>query len=200
LDYKQKISQELKKRFSFRKFVKDESIAEIARRYFVMNAFDGALTVLGVLVGSYMANGTVSSSIVIKAGLGSAIAMGISGMVGAYLTERSERVHDMVYEPTNPNSPETVEEAHEEALFLALVDGLTPALIALIAVMPFFFSLHQLIPNQSALLISTILVMSELFTLGVFLGKIAKKNILLRGLITLSSGVLVFLSILMLPI
>ena len=36
---------------SFRRDLALFSVGEIARRYFVMNAFDGALTILGIVVG-----------------------------------------------------------------------------------------------------------------------------------------------------
>ncbi|MCJ7717221.1 MAG: hypothetical protein MUO54_11980, partial [Anaerolineales bacterium] len=61
-------------------------IAEIARRYFAMNAFDGVLTTIGVLVGNYLA-GVRDLSIPIRIGIATSIAMGISGLWGAYLTE-----------------------------------------------------------------------------------------------------------------
>jgi len=64
--------------------------AAIARRYFAMNAFDGVLTTLGVLVGSYIGH-VHSAHQVIAVGLGAAVAMGVSGFYGSYLIERAER-------------------------------------------------------------------------------------------------------------
>src|ERR1700690_1570000 len=65
-------------------------VGETARRYFAMNAFDGVLTTLGVLVGSYIGR-VRSAHQVIAVGLGAAVAMGISGFYGSYLIERAER-------------------------------------------------------------------------------------------------------------
>ena len=62
----------------------------IARRYFVMNAFDGAMTVLGMVVG-FFANQVVNPVIVIIGGIGACIAMSISGDFGAYFAEKAER-------------------------------------------------------------------------------------------------------------
>ncbi len=56
----------------FRDYVR---VTKIARRYFVMNAFDGALTMLGILVGAYL-SGNASTTLVITAGIGASIAMG----------------------------------------------------------------------------------------------------------------------------
>jgi len=40
----------------FKEYDDIAEIGEIARRYFVMNAFDGILTIIGVLTGSYVAH------------------------------------------------------------------------------------------------------------------------------------------------
>ena len=36
-------------------YIKISNVGEISRRYFVMNAFDGALTMLGVIIGAHIA-------------------------------------------------------------------------------------------------------------------------------------------------
>ena len=66
------------------------NIGEIARRYFAMNAFDGVLTIIGVLMGNFTAR-VADPQIVISTGLATCVAMGISGLWGAYLTEAAER-------------------------------------------------------------------------------------------------------------
>ncbi|MFQ6075484.1 MAG: VIT1/CCC1 transporter family protein [Candidatus Bathyarchaeia archaeon] len=187
-----------RKNFS-KKFIKDESVAEIARRYFVMNAFDGALTILGVVAGTYMVEGMTEPRIIVSAGLGASLAMGISGGFGAYLTERSERVRDMNDHPDDPDSPNSIQEAHEEALFLAAVDAFSPALVALVGVFPFFLSFYQIVTIETALIASTVLILAELFALGAFLGKVAKRNMFIRGLITLLAGIATFLLCAILP-
>ncbi|MDH4138095.1 MAG: hypothetical protein OEW09_15460, partial [Anaerolineae bacterium] len=67
----------------FKEYDDIAEIGDIARRYFVMNAFDGTLTIIGVLTGSYVAH-VESASVVISTGLATSIAMGISGLWGAY--------------------------------------------------------------------------------------------------------------------
>ena len=39
----------------WKKYYEISSAGDITRRYFVMNAFDGALTMLGVVIGAYIA-------------------------------------------------------------------------------------------------------------------------------------------------
>ena len=70
----------------FRRYNRLSNIGEIARRYFAMNAFDGVLTIIGVLMGNFTA-GVEEPRIVVTTGMTTCIAMGISGLWGAYLTE-----------------------------------------------------------------------------------------------------------------
>ena len=65
-------------------------MSKISRRYFIMNSFDGILTMLGVLLGSYFV-GAEDVNLIIGAGIGASIAVGISGLWGAFLTESAER-------------------------------------------------------------------------------------------------------------
>jgi hypothetical protein len=74
----------------FRRFLKNfikyseiSGVNEILRRYFVMNAFDGALTMLGIIMGAFLA-GVIDPIVIIKAGMGAGLAMGISGAWGLY--------------------------------------------------------------------------------------------------------------------
>ena len=67
---------------------------DIARRYFVTNGFDGALTMLGILLGFYT-GGAVQLVVVISACLGAAIALGISGFTSALLSETEERKKEL---------------------------------------------------------------------------------------------------------
>jgi len=172
----------------------DNEVAKIARRYLVMNSFDGALTILGVVVGTYFAEGPARASVVLSAGFGTSLAMGISGFVGAYLTETSERMR------STPNSNGGSDSSmHEESLILAFIDGVSPALITFVAVLPFIVALRRIISVETAFISSTFIIMVELFGLGVFLGRIAGKNMILHGLITVLAGVGTFVIVSMLP-
>ena len=66
----------------------------IARRYFVVNGFDGALTMLGLLVGFYVSE-DVRLPIVINACIGVAIALGMSGVSSAYISEAAEKQREL---------------------------------------------------------------------------------------------------------
>lgn len=79
-----------KAKLRFREYDNLVHASGIGRRYFTMNAFDGVLTIIGVLMGNLMAR-VDEPRIVVSTGMATCIAMGVSGLWGAYLTESAER-------------------------------------------------------------------------------------------------------------
>ncbi|MHA2315938.1 MAG: VIT1/CCC1 transporter family protein, partial [Candidatus Hermodarchaeia archaeon] len=66
------------------------NLGPIARRYFAMNAFDGTLTIMGIILASHFALHHEARAIV-TAGIGACLAMMFSGLAGTYLAEKAER-------------------------------------------------------------------------------------------------------------
>jgi predicted membrane protein (TIGR00267 family) len=166
-------------------------IAEIARRYFAMNAFDGVLTTIGVLAGSYLA-GVRDLSIPIRTGIATSIAMGISGLWGAYLTETAERRRELTeLERVSliDQSGTSIGRASRFAVVVvSLVDGFAPAMAAIIVLVPLF--LGELIGNVIlSYALAGGLALLCLFGLGIFLGIVSEeKNLFGYGLKTLLAG------------
>ena len=102
-------------------------IGEIARRYFAMNAFDGVLTIIGVLMGNMVA-GVEDPRIVVSTGMATCVAMGVSGLWGAYLTESAERKRDLDqlsrYTLTDLKHTRIGRASRVATVTVALVDGL----------------------------------------------------------------------------
>ncbi len=167
-----------------RGYLKISGVASISRRYFVLNSFDGAITILGVVVGAY-SSGAVDSRIVIGAGLGATVAMGTSGFSGAYLTERAERrrrLHSIKKAMLADVSKSVHGRAMKVAtLWVALVDGISPMLAAVVPIIPFFLNLAGFISVDKAVWYSIVSIMCILFLLGVFLGRISKESMLRSG-------------------
>ena len=166
-------------------------IAEIARRYFAMNAFDGVLTTIGVLAGNYLA-GVRDLSIPIRIGIATSIAMGISGLWGAYLTETAERkreLSDLQKISLIDQSKTSIGRASRFAVIVvSIVDGLAPALSAMIVMIPLF--LDPIIQNPILSYgLAAGLALLSLFALGMFLGKVSKENLIVFGFKTLLAGV-----------
>ena len=165
-------------------------IEKIARRYFVMNTFDGVLAILGVLFGSFLAG--PDPKVVISAGLGAGIAMGVSGTWGAYLTERAERQMELkeleMATLTKLNETKIGKAATTAVVVIALIDGLAPFLAASIILAPFLF-LQALLTTSQIYFISAIIAFTMLFLLGIFLGKMSKEGLIKTGIIMVLAGV-----------
>lgn len=167
-------------------------VSSISRRYFVMNAFDGALTMLGVVIGASLVPDTVDPLFIILAGLSGAFAMCISGISGAYMTESAEREREMksLERAMLTKMDDTV---HREAskfatILTSLVDGFSPALAALIVISPFFMANAGWITMDVAFPASISLTMLVLLVLGLYLAKISDQSLAKYGLRMLIVG------------
>ncbi len=183
----------LKRRLrQFKEYDDIAEIGEIARRYFVMNAFDGILTIIGVLTGSYAAH-VESASVVISTGLATSIAMGISGLWGAYFTEAAERKRDLDdlenHTLTDLSETRIGRASRVAGIIVALVDGFAPFLAALVVLLPFFFSV-VLGDIYLSYYLSVSIALLSLFGLGAFLGIVSREHFALWGLKMIGAGVL----------
>ena len=170
-------------------------IAEIARRYFAMNAFDGVLTIIGVLMGNYTA-GVRTPSVVISTGLTTCVAMGVSGLWGAYLTETAERQRDLdILERqtlSDLSATKIGKASRWAAVIVAVVDGLAPLVAALVVLSPFFFS-ALLGEVTTSYYVSLGMALITLFALGAFLGRVAKTSLIVSGMKMISAGAVAIL-------
>lgn len=173
---------------------------EITRRAFVNNAFDGALTLLGILMGNIII-GEVSPRAIVSTGLGACLAMGVSGSFGRYVSERAERqrtLHQIEqYMFTDLSGSILDRESKKKVLLISFVDGITPALAALIPLIPFFLAQSSIILISTSIVASFALDFIVLFVLGIYLGKISGENMLLHGIVMVGVGFLTSIIILL---
>jgi len=162
---------------------------EIARRYFAMNAFDGVLTAIGVLVGGYL-GGVDSPRAIFTVVLTTAVGMGVSGFYGSYLVERAERgraLRELEESTLSSLRGSTIASASRYAIVvIAFVDGASPFAAALIVMIPFAFT--AVISMHTAYLLAVGVGLIELFFLGVFLGAISRERLWLSGLRLVLAG------------
>ncbi len=172
---------------------------EIARRYLAMNAFDGALTMLGLILGGLIAMTAtpINSHLIFNsttlAAIGTCLAMAISGFSGSYLTESAERdrevdeigkamlsdmTHSMYAKATRVTS-----------IVVALVDGLAPSMAALFIIVPLMLVPFGVLNYITAFYTAIGLCMILLFMLGLFLGKVSGKSMWNYGAKTLLAGI-----------
>ncbi|MGC9358775.1 MAG: VIT1/CCC1 transporter family protein [Anaerolineae bacterium] len=162
----------------------------IARRCFANNSFDGILTMVGVIIGSYVA-GLLNPRIVLTTGLATCMAMGVSGGWGAYVSERAERRHQLQeLEHAMLRNLQLTEQARASRFavwVITAVDGLSPLLSGSIVLIPFMLS-GSLITIQQAYLASLVIALALLFGLGVFLAKVGRDNFIRSGIRMVVAG------------
>lgn len=173
-----------------KKYLKISDAAGILRRYFVMNAFDGALTIFGVILGAYVA-GISDFSLVVSIGLATSVAVGISGVWGAFLTESAERKRELQLLEKSLHRKlggTDIERAFTATTYLtAAVDGLSPFIAAIAILTPFIVAPEGITPDivyyLSFLLAAVVFVL-----LGIYLGRTSKENIIVSAIKLVLAG------------
>lgn len=164
---------------------------KIIRRYFAMNAFDGAMTSLGVVMGSWL-SGITTPAAVISVIMTSGVAMMVSGFSGTYMAESAERNHSLneLEDAMLVDLDDTIygRAGRFVSIFAAIVDGSAPFLASIPTVIPF------LLPGlaiQTMFIASSVASLLTLFALGIYLGTISGENIFYSGAKMVISGIAV---------
>ena len=188
---KKKIEKTFKK---WKQYSEISGVGSITRRYFVMNAFDGALTMLGVVIGAAVSGYLENSTVIISAGIAGSIAMGASSMSGAYMTEKAERtkkIKDLERAMLTDMKDGLHGKSHRfAAIFAAIVDGVSPAAAAMIVISPFFLANYGIITAVTAFYTTIAITLIVLSLLGVYLAKISDESMIKYGLQMLLVGIL----------
>jgi len=174
--------------------MKVAKVGEIARRYFVMNAFDGVLTGLGMILGAYVV-GLPDPDFIISAGLGVGLALGLSGVWSAYTAEKAERTRSMKELEdalfTNLKNSLIDRAAKIATIWVAFVDGISPVAAVITTISPFFMARAGILTTEMAVYTSIAIAIAILFLLGIFLGRTSKENILIHGTKMAMAGVII---------
>lgn len=161
---------------------------DIVRRYFVVNGFDGALTMLGLIIG-FIVSESDDLPVIFNVCLGAAIALGMSGLSSAYISESAERKRALG-KLEQAMISDLGDSAHGDAsrwvpLLIGLVNGLAPLVISFLILMPIVLSISGVTLPLSPLYAAIIIALFLIFLLGVFLGRIADISWLRSGIQTL---------------
>ncbi|MFX1380086.1 MAG: VIT1/CCC1 transporter family protein [Promethearchaeota archaeon] len=200
----------------WKEFSKMSDLGIIARRKFFNNAFDGALTCAGIISGIFIIflaePFTFESQDVLITGFATALAIGISGLWGAFLSEEAERKkkvlemkRDMAeveeepeiielkhikknYMKGNKKKPRTILEKAEKfaTIVASLVDGAAPVLGSSLPLIPFFFGGSLTILH---FIFSYLILAGLLIYLGIFLGQISGGGRLRYALHLITAGI-----------
>lgn len=182
-------------------FLRVTKATKILRRYFAMNAFDGAMTSLGVVIGAYISS-IGDARAVIGIILLSGVAMAVSGFSGTYMAESAERSKSLneLEDAMLVDLEDTIygQASKFVSIFAAIVDGSAPFLASIPSVVPFYLALSGIISLQIAFFVSIGASLATLFMLGVFLGRVSESNVIYSGVKMVIAGVAVALLALLL--
>jgi predicted membrane protein (TIGR00267 family) len=163
----------------------------MVRRYFITNGFDGAMSMLGIILGVGLFGGTGSLTVV-TAGLGAALAMFISGFMGTYLTETAEsrrRIKELNETMLVDLSSTVVGSAGRAgALIAALLQGLGALIFGIAVLSPYLLSIYVRVLEQWAIPITIGMGVMVLFILGASLGRLTRQGVVETGVKTAAVG------------
>lgn len=143
---------------------------------------------LGLLVGFYVSD-DVRLPVVMNACLGVAIALGMSGVSSAYISEAAEKQREL-RELEKAMVTDLGRSAYGQAarllpMVIAFVNGMAPLIISLFILLPLwlapFLKPFSTLPLESAFVMALIII----FLLGVYLGQVSQTFWLWAGLRTL---------------
>lgn len=176
---------------AWRQRVRDYSeitnLGPIVRRYFVIGAFDGALTILAIIIGANVAGATEGhKTFILATSIGAGIGLAVSSAVGAYEAERVEKKLDQwtIERAMLAKMSEEHRDAYRFAAILsAFVHGVAPLIAAILPVIPFFF-----LTLSEATIAAIVITTTLLFVLGAYLGSLVRERFLLTGLRFVAAG------------
>lgn len=118
--------------------------------------------------------------------MGAAVALGISGLSSAYLSESAERQRELAKLQqamvTDLNNSVHSFAAKVVPIFIALVNGLAPFTAALLITVPLWLA-HLGFPlPYSPIELAIAVAFTEIFCLGLFLARVSKRGALFGGL------------------
>ena len=178
-----------------------DDVRSISRRYFISNGFDGALTSVGIAVGSYL-SGVPDGVTVFKIGIGAAIGLGTSGVWSVWEIERAEKraeltriEHAMLTDLTETQIQRQKAGARQVN---ALMSGIGPVIGVVFPMVPFLFE-GTLLGLRDATLVSLGVAVSILFVFGAYLADISKQNWIVAGARMGLAGIVVALLNILLP-
>lgn len=178
------------------------------KRYLLRGFIDGVLSSLGVVIGASTAIGstigsnstTTATAIIIAAGIGGGVANGLSNILGASVGEKlvkeielGEIEKAMCKKGGELHGTVVDEKLNEKLWSSAIYDGLATFVGSIIPVLPFILGSFASITDMISLYISIVLSLCVFFILGIYIGKIAREQVIISGLKLAAFGVITVL-------
>ena len=162
----------------FRRVFAKGDVRSISRRYFVANGFDGTLTSIGVVVGTYLA-GVTDGFAVIGIGLGAAVGLGTSGVWSVWEIERAEALAErrrveaaMVTDLEGTR----IERDHRTAQIIHASASATGPVLAILLTLAPFLLVDVVLSLAQAVVVSVLVGIAILATFGAYMGSISEQR------------------------
>ena len=173
----------------------------ITRRYIVTNGFDAIFTMLGLNMGFYV-SGEVTVELACYGSFGAGVALTMSGLTSAYISEAAERnkylkeLEQAMVAKLHGTSQGQV--AQFIPIWVALINGLFPLLIISFITAPLWLTLSQWFIFPLPIVSTIVLSLLSLFMLGIYAGSISGTAKLWSGVRTLLIGITIAIIVLVL--
>ena len=145
---------------------------------FLRGFIDGSLSTLGIVIGASSA----SNLIIVAAALGGTLANGISNLLSAFSAEGVEQYKElrkieeaMVSRDMKGTEPER--QVSRKTITIGAVDGFATVIGGGIPILPYLF-----LPPFEAMPIAIGMVIAVVSVIGLYLGKLSKRNMALSAL------------------
>jgi predicted membrane protein (TIGR00267 family) len=169
---------------ALRELLAREDVRALSRRYFISNGFDGALTSVGVVVGSYL-SGVADGVTVFKIGIGAAVGLGTSGVWSVWEIERAEKRAELLQLEramlANLGETEIARRKAEARRINAVMSGLGPVVGILVPLTPALLEGTYLSLRETTFA-GVMLGVALLFLFGAYLGRLSKQNWVVAGI------------------
>lgn len=174
------------------------------KRYLIRGFIDGVLSSLGVVIGASTAigatvganNTSAASAIIIAAGISGGVANGLSNILGASVGEKlvkeielGEIEKAMLKRGGELHGTAVDEKLNEKLWSSAIYDGVATFIGSVIPVFPFIIGSLFLVADMISLYTSIIISLLFFFFLGIYIGRIAKEQVIISGLKLVAFGI-----------
>jgi len=145
---------------------------------FLRGFVDGSLSTLGIVIGASAA----SSVIIIAAAVGGTLANGISNFLSAYSAEgvqqyKELRIIEEAMVSKDMKGSEAESQVPRRTLIIGAIDGAATVVGGGIPILPYLF-----LPAFDAMVTAVGVVVVAISIIGVYLGKLSRRNIMLSAL------------------
>jgi len=177
----------------FRELLADEDVQSISRRYFISNGFDGTLTSIGIIVGSFL-GGNQTGLEIVRIVAGGTIGLAASGVWSVWEIERAEKLTELqrVEEKmlTSLEGTRLHDRKADARKINAFMSGLGPTIGMLLPILPYFF-VDVALSMLWATVLGVFIGVALLFVFGAYMGNLSEQNWVVAGLRTGVVGLVV---------